>query len=355
MSEVKRPLADKFNKNIKGKQVELYSLTNNNSVKVEITNYGGKVVSVQVPDKNGIFEDIVLGYDNIDDYISGNPYFGAIIGRYANRIAKGKFLVEGKEYQLAKNNGNNHLHGGDKGFNDVLWDAKQLEINGEQALELTYLSKDGEENYPGNLTVKVTYSLSENNELKIAYFANTDKTTIINLTHHSFFNLAGEGRGDILNHEVHINADRFTVTNKDSIPTGEIRKVEGTPMDFRKAKVIGRDIENDYEQLIFGNGFDHNWVLNKDEELSFAAAAYEPISGRYMEVWTDQPGMQLYTSNYLDGSDIGKAGKAYYRRTAFCFETQHFPDSPNQANFPSTILKSGENYKYTCIYKFSFK
>lgn len=345
-----------LNTTINNKMLRLFTLKNRNGVKVEITNFGGKVVSIQVPDKHGDFDDIVLGYDNVEGYINGNPYFGALVGRCANRISGGKFTLEGIDYQLAQNIGENHLHGGIKGFNDVVWDAKQLEINGGQAIELTYLSKDGEENYPGNLSVKVTYSLSENNELKIDYLASTDKTTIVNLTHHSFFNLAGEGNGDVLNHEILINADAFTVTDKDSIPTGEIRSVKATPMDFRKAKTIGKDIEADYEQLIWGNGFDHNWVLNKNtKELSFAASAYEPNSGRFMEVWTDQPGMQLYTGNYLDGSDIGKGGKAYHRRTAFCFETQHFPDTPNHPEFPSTILNPGEAYKQTCIYKFSVK
>jgi len=341
---------------VDSKKAELFTLKNNNGLKIEITNFGGKVISIYVPDKNGGFADVALGFDKPEDYILGNPYFGALVGRYANRIGGGKFTLEGKEYQLAQNVGENHLHGGNKGFNDVFWDAKQIETNEGQALELSYLSKDGEENYPGNLQVKVIYTLTEKNELKIDYFASTDKTTVINLTHHSFFNLAGEGNGDVLNHEVLINANAFTVTDKDSIPTGEIRKVEGTPMDFRKAKPIGQDIENDYEPLIFGNGFDHNWVLNKEkDELSFAASAYEPNSGRYMEVWTDQPGMQLYTGNYLDGSDIGKGGKIYERRTAFCFETQHFPDSPNHADFPSTELKPGEEYRHTCIYKFSVK
>jgi len=345
-----------FNTNINGKKIQLFTLTNSNGVKVEITNFGGKVVSIIVPDKNGVFKDVVLGYDHIDDYISGNPYFGALIGRYGNRIAKGKFSLEKREYQLVKNNGNNHLHGGIMGFNDVVWDATFIENSVGQFLELEYLSKDGEENYPGNLKVKVIYSLTEENELKISYQATTDKTTIINLTHHTFFNLAGEGNGDILDHELFINSDIFTPTNSESIPTGEFKSVEGTPMDFRSFTAIGNRIENNDKQLQFGNGYDHNYILkNKQKNIVLAAAVHEPESCRVMEVWTDQPGMQFYSGNFLDGSDVGKEGKKYNRRTAFCLETQHFPDSPNQPHFPSTILESDKNYAYTCIYKFSVK
>ena len=342
-----------FNVKFKGKQIQLFTLINKNGVKVEITNFGGKVVSVIVPDKNDVFKDVVLGYENIDDYISGNPYFGALVGRYANRIHNGKFSLEGKEYQLAKNNDENHLHGGEKGFNDVVWDARFLED--KNILELSYLSKDGEDNYPGNLSVKVIYTLTEENELKIAYHATTDKTTIINLTHHSFFNLAGEDGDSILDHKLFIDSDEFTPTDSESIPTGEIKSVEGTPMDFRIITSIGERIDNNDEQLQFGNGYDHNWVLKNDHNIVLAAAIHEPLSGRYMEVWTDQPGMQFYSGNFLDGSDIGKGGKKYQRRSAFCLETQHYPDSPNQPHFPSTILESNKNYAYTCIYKFSVK
>ncbi len=345
-----------FNTNLNGKKIQLFTLTNSNGMKVEITNFGGKVVSIIVPDKNGVFKDVVLGYDHIDDYISGNPYFGALIGRYGNRIAKGKFTLEGREYQLVKNNGNNHLHGGIMGFNDVVWDATFIENSVGQFLELKYLSKDAEENYPGNLKVKVIYSLTEENELKISYQATTDKTTIINLTHHSFFNLAGEGNGDVLDHELFINSDIFTPTNSESIPTGEFKSVEGTPMDFRSFTAIGNRIEKENEQLKFGNGYDHNYVLkSKQKNIVLAASVHEPVSGRYMEVFTDQPGMQFYSGNFLDGSDDGKGGKKYNKRTAFCLETQHFPDSPNHPNFPSTILKSDKKYAYTCVYKFSTK
>ena len=350
-----------FSTTLKGKKIQLFTLTNNNGVTVEITNYGGKVVSIFVPDKNGIFKDVVLGFDHIDDYISGNPYFGALIGRFGNRIAKGKFSLEGKEYQLAQNNGENHLHGGIIGYNDVVWDFRFMED--KNRLELTYLSKDGEENYPGNLSIKVIYDLTEENELKISYHATTDQTTIINLTHHSFFNLAGEGNGDVLGHKLFIDADEFTPNDKESIPIGEIRSIENTPLDFRKFAPIGERIDGDDEQLqfgneqvYFGNGYDHNYVLkNKKKDIVLAAAVHEPESGRYMEVFTDQPGMQFYSGNFLDNTDIGKGGKKYPRRSAFCLETQHFPDSPNQPIFPSTILKPNQEYAYTCIYKFSAK
>ena len=343
-----------FKTDLNGKDIQLFRLINKNGVIVEITNYGGKVVSIIVPDKNGVFKDVVLGFDHIDDYISGNPYFGALIGRYANRICKGKFSLLGKEYQLAKNNGENHLHGGIIGYNDIVWDANFDE--NKNKLELTYLSKDGEENYPGNVSLKVIYSLTEENELKINYFATTDQTTIINLTHHSFFNLKGEGNGDVLDHELYINSDAFTPTNAESIPTGEFKSVVGTPMDFRSFTAIGKRIEQKDEQLEFGNGYDHNWILkNNKKSVVLASAVHEPESGRYMEVWTDQPGMQFYSGNFLDGSDIGKEGKKYPRRSAFCLETQHFPDAPNQLHFPSTILEPNKKYDYTCVYKFSIK
>ena len=345
-----------FKTDLNGKDIQLFRLINKNGVIVEITNYGGKVVSIIVPDKNGVFKDVVLGFDHIDNYISGNPYFGALIGRYANRICKGKFSLFGKDYQLATNNGKNHLHGGIKGYNDVVWDANFVDNKEEPSLELEYFCKDGEENYPGNLKVKVIYTLTQENELKINYYATTDQTTIINLTHHSFFNLKGEGNGDILDHELYINSDSFTPTNAESIPTGEFKNVKGTPMDFRNFTAMGKRIELADEQLQFGNGYDHNWILkNNKKSVVLAAAVHEPESGRYMEVWTDQPGMQFYSGNFLDGSDVGKGGKKYERRSAFCLETQHFPDAPNQLHFPSTILKPNEKYDYTCIYKFSIK
>lgn len=345
-----------FDKIIDDKQIELFVLTNKNGLKIEITNYGGRVISIKVPNNRGKFDDIVLGYDNIEDYLSGNPYFGAIIGRFGNRIANGEFIIDGVKYQLKINNGKNHLHGGLVGFNDVIWDARQNKNETNSTLELSYLSIDGEENYPGNLNVKVTYSLNNHNELKITYSAETDKTTIVNLTHHSFFNLAGEGNGDIMNHRMMINANKFIPVCKDLIPTGELTELKNTPFDFTDFKKIGLQINDNNEQLKYGNGYDHNWILNKGRnKVSLAANVYEPVSGRQMEVWTDQPGIQFYSGNFLDNSDIGKGRKTYGFRSAFCLETQHFPNSPNQTAFPSTILKPNEKYTHICIYKFSTK
>jgi len=342
-----------FNKTLEGKQTKLYTLTNKNGVKVEITNYGATIVSIHVPDKNGKFKDIALGYDSIDEYISGNVFLGATVGRFANRIANGKFNINGKTYHVAVNNGKNHLHGGLKGFNTVVWDASSIE--GKQTLELEYISKDGEENYPGNLSTKIIYRLTEENELQISYQATTDKTTIVNLTHHSYFNLAGEGNTSILDHELMIDSDQFTPLNNNQIPTGEYRETTNTPFDFKKLTPIGKRIDIDNEQLKIGSGYDHNWILkNNKNKVALVAAVHEPISGRYLEVFTNQPGIQCYTSNFLNDI-IGKSGKTYHNRSAFCLETQHFPDSPNQSNFPSTILEPNENYAYTCIYKFSVK
>lgn len=356
ISEEVNIMEQAFQKIHDGKQISLYTLKNANGIEVKITNYGGKIVSLMVPDRSGQFGDVVLGYETIDEYINGNPYFGALIGRYGNRIAKGKFTLNNKECTLAVNNGDNALHGGIKGFNDVVWDARPFKSGDGEALELAYLSKDGEEGYPGNLSVKVIYTLTGNNELKIDYSASTDKTTVLNLTHHSFFNLAGEGKGDILEHELMINADRFTPVDDGLIPTGELRSVKGTPMDFTGAAVIGKRIDQDDEQLKFGGGYDHNWVLNKTgDKLSLAATVYEPTAGRFMEVFTTEPGLQFYAGNFLDGSDIGKGGKAYKYRSAFCLETQHFPDSPNHPEFPSTVLNPGETYTQHTIYKFSTK
>jgi aldose 1-epimerase len=336
-----------------GKKIELFHLSNPLGMEVSITNFGAKIVSILVPDKNGLVDDVVLGYDNIEDYFRGNPYFGAIVGRYANRIANGQFSLEGKTYTLNKNNGSAHLHGGKNGFHNVVWDAQLTLINGEEALILHYLSRAGEENYPGNMDVTVIYQLTNNNELKIQYQAKTDQTTIINLTNHAYFNLSGEGKGNILNHEVFINADKFTPVGPDMIPTGELRKVENTPFDFRQAKPIGKDIDKNDEQLLISNGYDHNFVLNKEPgSLVLAATAFDPQSGRVMDVLTDQPGMQFYTENFAEGDILGKGGKVYGRRSAFCFETQHFPDSPNHRHFPSTELKPGEQYIHNSIYKF---
>jgi len=299
---------------------------------------------------------VALGFKDLDSYLKPGPYFGALIGRYGNRIAKGRFTLNGVEYKLAVNNGENHLHGGIKGFDKVVWTGKEMKTRSGPALSLSYLSKDGEEGYPGNLTVTVVYTLTNNNELKIDYSATTDKDTVTNLTHHSYFNLAGEGNGDILNTRVTINADRFVPTDAGSIPLGELRKVSGTPFDFLTAHAIGERINQDDEQLKFGSGYDHTWVINgRMGVMRLAATAYEPTSGRVMQVWTTEPGVQFYTGNFLDGTLTGKAGKLYPRRSGFCFETQHYPDSPNQPSFPTTTLKKGATYKSTTIYRFSSK
>jgi aldose 1-epimerase len=346
-----------FGKTEDGQQVDLYTLSNKNGVEVAITNYGGTVVSWKVPDRNGHIADVVLGYDNVKDYENGKAYFGATVGRYANRIAHGKFILNGSTYTLAKNDGENHLHGGIKGFSKRVWTAKDVSGSNGQALELTYLSKDGEEGYPGNLSVTVVFTLTEKNELKIEYSATTDKDTVLNLTNHSYFNLAGQGSGDILSHQLTLNADRFTPVDATLIPTGELRKVKGTPFDFTQTTAIGARINQDDEQLKLGKGYDHNWVLNKTKlgVLTLAAELYEPKSGRLLEVRTTEPGVQFYTGNFLDGSAHGKEGKVYNYRTGMCLETQHFPDSPNHPDFPSTVLKPGQRFHSTTIYKFSTK
>jgi aldose 1-epimerase len=342
-----------FGKMANGQAIDLYTLTNRNGMEVGITNYGGRVVSILVPDRLGKLADVVLGFDSLDGYLSDNPYFGALVGRYANRIAHGSFALDGVHYTLARNNGPNSLHGGLEGFDKRVWKAR--EFSGDQpALELTYLSKDGEEAYPGNLSVKVVYSLTDSNELRVDYTATTDKDTVLNLTNHSYFNLAGQGNGDVLKHELMIPADRFTPIDDTLIPTGELRTVEGTPFDFRKSSAIGARINENNEQLKFGKGYDHNFVLNqKGDGLTLAARVTEPESGRVLEVLTTQPGLQFYSGNFLDGTIHGKGGKIYGRRSALCLETQHFPDSPNKPGFPSTELKPGQTYHETTIYKFS--
>ena len=332
-----------------GKQTKLFTLKNPNNLEVTITNYGGKVVSLIVPDKNGKFEDIVLGYDNIDETIKGNLYFGALIGRYGNRIANGEFRIDGEEYTLQTNNGANALHGGEVGYNDVVWDARQ-EGN---TLVLKHFDQDGHEGYPGNLNVEVIYELTDNNELKISYNATTDKATPINLTHHSFFNLKGAGNGTILDHKLMINADRYNSIDSGLIPTGELAMVKGTPFDFTSPTAIRKNINADNQDIKNGYGFDHNWVLNGEiGKMKLAARVLEPENGRVMEVYTTEPGLQFYAGNFLDGSNVGKGGKKYEYRTAFCLETQHFPNSPNQENFPNTILRPGENYYSVTNYKF---
>jgi aldose 1-epimerase len=340
-----------FETEIDGKQVQLYTLKNHSGMISEITNYGGKVVSLWTSNRKGHYEDIVLGYSNIKDYLkSKEKYFGALIGRYGNRIADGKFALNAKEYDLAQNNGPNHLHGGNKGLESVVWDAKQVD---GQTLELRYISKNMEEGYPGNLNIKVVYKLTNNNELKIEYWASTDEPTIINLTHHSFFNLKGAGNGAINNHLLQINAAYYTPVDNGLIPTGEIASVENSPFDFQKMIEIGQRVDAENQQLKYGLGYDHNFVLNqKLEGLNYAAKVVEPVSGRTMEVYTNEPGLQFYGGNFLNGTEIGKNNKAYDYRTAFCLETQHFPDSPNKNNFPTTKLNPGEKYYSICIYKF---
>jgi aldose 1-epimerase len=344
-----------FGQTPEGQAVELYTLRNSKGMEATIMTYGGIVTSLKVPDKNGTFDDVVLGYDNLGGYLTNSPYFGALIGRYGNRIAGGKFSLDGVEYTLAKNNGPNHLHGGVKGFDKVVWTVDEAEV-GEHGpkLELTYLSKDGEEGYPGNLKVKATYTVTEDNALQIKFKATTDKDTVCNLTHHSYFNLAGGG--DVLGHIVQINADKFTPVDKGLIPTGELALVAGTPFDFRSPTAIGAHInETNNEQIKFAGGYDDNWVLNKKSagELSLAARVSEPTSGRTLEVWTTSPGLQFYTGNFLDGMITGKSGRVYQLRDAFCMEPQCFPDSPNHPAFPTTELKPDETYKNTIIYKFS--
>jgi aldose 1-epimerase len=338
--------------------IKLYTLTNRDGYEVKITNYGATVTSILMPDKDGKFGDIALGYDRVDGYMNAvdKPYFGSIVGRYGNRIAKGEFTLDGVAYALARNNGPNHLHGGVIGFDKVVWDANPVEGQGFTGVELTYHAKDREEGYPGNLHCKVTYKLTDENELVIEYEATTDKATPVNLTNHTYFNLAGEGNGTILDHVLHINADHYTPVDETLIPTGEIAPVKDTPFDFRDKKAIGRDIEQPHEQLKFGLGYDHNFVLNKGGEtngLTLAASIYEPKSGRHMQVFTEEPGVQFYSGNFLDGRLIGKGGQPYVYRGGFCLETQHYPDSPNQPNFPSTIIRPGETYQTRTVYRFS--
>jgi aldose 1-epimerase len=350
------PDASKFESVINGKQTSLYTLVNANGLRADITNYGGRVVSLFVPDRNGVFDDIVTGYHSIDEFVASEElYFGAIIGRYGNRIGNGTFSINDEQYTLAANNGENHLHGGPGGFHAVVWDATQVD---GQTLVLTYLSEHMEEGYPGNLNVEVTYHLNNNDELVITYNAVTDSHTVVNLTNHAFFNLAGEGSSSINNHFLKINADYYTPVDQGLIPTGEIATVEGTPFDFREFRQIGERIDSDHQQMVFGMGYDHNFVLNHPEnsdELNFAAAIYDPVSGRLMEVLTQEPGLQFYGGNFLSGNETGKRGEAYVHRSSFCLETQHFPDSPNKPNFPSTLLEPGQQYNTVTVYRFRVK
>lgn len=332
-----------------------YALENDNGVVVKITNYGATITSILVPDRDGNMADVALGFNCVEGYMDAvdHPYFGCVVGRYGNRIAKGRFTIDGKEYVLATNDGANHLHGGIIGFDKVVWNA---EVVGKNAVKFSYMARDGEEGYPGNLDISVVYSLSEGNGIVMHYKARTDKATVVNLTNHTYFNLEGEGSETIAGHEVQINASGFTPVDEGAIPTGELREVEGTPFDFREAKAVGRDIGADDEQLRFGWGYDHNWVLDrKSDSVEPAATVYEPKSGRVLEVLTEEPAIQFYTGNFLDGGLTGKSGRTYGHRSGLCLETQHSPDSPNRPEWPSCILRPGDEYNTTTIYRFSVR
>jgi len=346
-----------FGKLTNGAEVTLYTLKNAKGMEAKIIDYGATVVSLTAPDKNGIFADVVLGYDDVERYVRGGTYFGAIVGRYGNRIGQGKLTVDGKEYQLARNNGANHLHGGTTGFNKKMWivDGTSMTKDGP-AITLTYVSKDGEENYPGTVKLTVVYTLTNDNALSIVYTGTTDKATVLNPTNHSYFNLSGDMNTPILDHELMLAADTFTPVDAGLITTGKVVDVAGTPMDFRTAKKIGKDIEANFEQLKFGGGYDHNWVIAKyDGNVQLIASVYEPKSGRFMEAFSTEPGVQFYCGNFLDGRVPGKNGIKYPKRSGLCLEAQHFPDSPNKPEFPTTLLKPGEIYHQTTIYKFSTK
>jgi aldose 1-epimerase len=344
--------SEPFGKTADDTSVELYTLRNRHGMEARIATYGGIVTHLTAPDLLGSFGDIVLGYDTLDQYLAHSPYFGALIGRYGNRIANGRFTLDGTTYQLARNNGPNSLHGGIVGFDKVVWKVEGAEISDVGArLTLSYMSPDGEEGYPGNLSVTAVYTLTYDNSLRLDFTATTDAVTVLNLTHHSYFNL--RGRGHILDHVVQIEAGTFTPVGPTLIPTGEIRSVDHSPFDFRQPVPMGERIDLDDEQLQFGNGYDHNWILTKPSGILVrAATVYESGTGRVMEVWTTAPGMQFYSGNFLDGTVTGKNGRVYERRSGFCMEPQHFPDSPNHPNFPSTRLAPGELYHNTIIYKF---
>jgi aldose 1-epimerase len=333
---------------VDGRAVEQFTLTNKNGIEVKAITYGGIITSIKTPDRTGAMGDIVLGFDSLDGYLAGHPFFGALVGRYGNRIAKGRFTIDGVEYKLATNNGPNHLHGGVKGFDKQVWDAAI--VPGQMAVKFTYTSADGEEGYPGRLAVEVAYSLNDNNALSVDYLARTDKATHVNLTQHSYFNLAGAG--DILGHELTIDADRYTPVDAGLIPTGDLATVEGTPFDFRKSTAIGARIDRPQPQLKIGGGYDHNFVLNGNAgTLRRAARVVEPKTGRTLEVSTTEPGVQFYTGNFLNGKLSGK-GRSYERRSGFCLETQHFPDTPNQPNFPTTLVKAGQQYSSKTVFTF---
>ena len=339
-----------------GESVDLITLRSPSGVELDVMSYGGIVTRLLAPDRDGERADIVLGHRHLESYLMGTPYFGAIVGRYGNRIASGRFALEGIDYDLAVNNGPNHLHGGLAGFDKVVWTAAPYSNETEAGVVLSYVSPDGEEGYPGDLSVQVTYALTADGDLRIDYEATTDAPTVVNLTHHGYWNLAGHGAGNILEHELALNASRFTPVDATLIPTGELRDADGTPFDFREPTAIGARIEVDDEQLAFGGGYDHNFVLdgwNGDGSLRSAAVLHDPVSGRTMEILTTEPGIQFYSGNFLNGSDFGKDGVVYEQRTGLCLETQHFPNSPNQPDFPSTVLRPGETYRSTTVYRFS--
>ena len=337
-----------------GVKVEQFTLENEEGMEVKIITYGGRITSLKVPDKDGTFEDVVLGFDSLEQYLEENPFFGALIGRYGNRIDQGKFLLNGEEFTLTQNDGENHLHGGAKGFDKVVWEVLEAD---SKFLRLKYVSQDMEEGYPGELETIVTYMLNEDNSLDVEYEATTDETTIVNLTQHSYFNLSGDFSEKILDHIVEINADKFVPVTENLIPIGDIDPVAGTPFDFTKPTRIGERIEDEHEQLLRGLGYDHCWVLNnQDNGMHFAASAYHPESGRVLEVFTNEPGIQFYTGNFLDGTLPLQDDEGFYeKRTGFCLETQHYPDSPNQEGFPSVVLKPGEKYTSKTSFQFSVK
>jgi aldose 1-epimerase len=346
---------EEFGKLQDGTTVDLYTLTNSKGMQASVTNFGATLVALKTPDRSGKLADVVLGYSTPAEYQQGTYFFGGTIGRYANRIARGQFTLDGKTYHLPINDGPNSLHGGTTGFNKRVWTAKELAGNSDPAVQFTYLSPAGEEGYPGNLNVEVTYTLRDDDSLQIAYRATTDKDTVLNLTNHSYFNLGGEGSGDILGHQLTLYADRFTPVNATLIPTAELRAVKGTPFDFTKSTPIGARINQDSQQLKFGKGYDHNWVLTagQSETPQDAAEVYDPASGRVLTILTTQPGIQFYSGNFLDGTVHGKSGKTYTHRSGLCLETQHFPDSPNHPTFPSTVLKPGQSFQSLSIYRFS--
>ena len=355
------PRPQPFGMTHRGEAVSLYTLKNAHGMQAKVLDYGGIIVSLRVPDRNGRLDDVVLGFDSLGDYERGSPYFGAIIGRYGNRIARGRFTLDGRTYTLATNNGPNHLHGGVRGFDKVIWSVTPFQRSDSVGLVMNYTSPDGEEGYPGTLRATVTYTLTDKNEFIFDYQATTDRPTPVNLTQHSYFNLAGDGKGDILGHVVTLNADRFTPVDSTLIPTGEMKSVAGTPFDFRTSTAIGARIDRNDEQLRYGRGYDHNFVLNKggrggkggiEGDVTLAAHVYEPTTGRVMEISTTEPGLQFYSGNFLDSTLRGKQGVVYGHRSGFAMETQHFPDSPNKPAFPSTILRPGEEYRSRTIYRF---